>query len=51
MVLFAAAVPITPLLMIPLTLVRKKCDGARLLYDFRRPEPFKVSSKVWTPKA
>ena len=43
MVLFAAAGPITPLLMIPLTLLRKKADGARLLYDFRRPMPFKVN--------
>ena len=44
MVLFATAVPITPLFMIPLTLLRKRCDGARLLYDFRRPVPYKTGT-------
>mmetsp|Transcript_8082 Transcript_8082/g.10455 ORF Transcript_8082/g.10455 Transcript_8082/m.10455 type:complete len:176 (+) Transcript_8082:1-528(+) len=44
MVLFAAAVPITPLLMLPLTLIRKYCDGSRLIYDFRRPLPISTAT-------
>jgi hypothetical protein len=44
MVLFAAAVPITPLLMLPLMLIRKYCDGSRLTFDFKRPLPISTST-------
>ena len=44
MTLFSAATPIVPLLMLPLTLLRKQCDGAQLLFDFRRPVPVTYSS-------
>jgi len=37
-------VPVVPLLMIPLTLLRKLSDGSRLLYDFRRPVPYRVGT-------
>ena len=42
--LFSAASPIVPLLMLPLTLLRKQCDGAQLLFDFRRPVPVTYST-------
>ena len=42
--LFSAATPIVPLLMLPLTLLRKQCDGAQLLFDFRRPVPVTYST-------
>lgn len=44
LILFSTACPLMPILMLPLTLLRKQCDAAQLLFDFKRPVPIAHST-------